>query len=110
MEDYTEPTIIKTLATILRVPIPTDGDELEAHIIELNALQYDLALELVNTQKLLYEKRKQLLWPKDKDQTELDRKTKLDADTAPIQRNYELLSRIELLIIQRLDICLQLLK
>lgn len=110
MEIFDEPEIVGKIAPLLQIKIPIDDENLESHIIELNSYQYDLAVATSDIQRLLYEKRKQALWPKDKELTELDRKTRLDADTAPIERNYELLSKLEVLVAQRLQICMQLLQ
>lgn len=107
--EYKEPAIIKEAVSLLRLRIPPDDESIESHIIDISAIQSDVAIATSDALKLLHEKRKQLLWPKDKDTTELDRKTKLDADTAPLQRDFELLIRIEELLRQRVAICLELL-
>lgn len=105
--DYQEPPIIKTATDLLRGKVP---DDLEEHVMDIVAIQADVALATADTLKVLLEKRKQLLWPKDKDTTELDRKTRLDADTAPLQRDYELLVRLEELLKQRVAVCVELLQ
>ena len=109
-DDYVSPPIIHEVAELLGVPIPED--DLDAHIIALNALQYAVAVNTVDSLKLLYEKKKQILFPRDipnMKMTELDRTTRLNADTAVLQRDYELLTKIELLIKDRIEVCLRLL-
>lgn len=108
--EYTEPPVIKEATTLLRVKIPSDDESIESHIVDIASIQGEVAMATADSLKLLLEKRKQLLWPKDKDTTELDRKTRLDADTAPLQRDYELLIRIEELLRQRVAVCMELLQ
>lgn len=106
--------IIKTAGEYLRVPLPRNKIKLQEHIIGLESIRFDLAEASVDTMRLLYEKRKQMLWPKDipvgkKEPTELDRSTYLNADTSTIERDYQFLIRIESLIQERLNIALKLL-
>lgn len=91
------------------MPLPKDKTKLKQHIIELEALRFELAETTVDTMRLLYEKRKQMLWPKDipvgkKEPTELDRSTYLNADVATIERDYQFLLRIETLVKDRLEL------
>lgn len=58
---------------------------------QLEDLRFKLAELLTNKGWELAEKRRQVLWPKDKDLTELDRKIRLEADTAQLERDYTLL-------------------
>lgn len=84
---------------------------MEAHIIGLEALRFDLAKEVADSMQLLYEKRKQMLWPKDAEKglTELDRTTRLNGDVAILERDYQFLLRLESLVEARLNIGMSLL-
>jgi hypothetical protein len=111
VETQTETEIISTVGAILRLPLPRAQEDLEAHIIELEAHRFDLAQATVDALKLLYEKRKQMLWPKDaeKNLTELDRTTRLNGDVAILERDYQFLLRIESLVEARLGLAMMLL-
>lgn len=102
---YESPKIIKEAGELLRLPLPNAGEDVEAHIMALDAIRYDVAEACADWGRLLFEKRKQLLWPKDKEMTELDRLTRMNADVAIIERDYALLQKIEVLIKERLDLC-----
>lgn len=99
------PSIIEEAGRLLRKPMSLADKDIEASIIELEAIRYELAEEKANTQKLLYEKRKQMLWPKDaeKNFTELDRTTRLNGDVASISRDNEFLGLIWIMVGERLE-------
>lgn len=69
---------------------------------ELSALRLELAEMTVDAYQKVAEKRRQMLWPKDKEMTELDRKTRLDGDVAVYERDYQFLLRIENIVADRL--------
>jgi hypothetical protein len=100
--------IISEVGELLRVPLPRAQEDLEAHVIGLEALRYDLAEATSNSLQMLYQKRKQMLWPKDaeKNLTELDRTTRLNGDVAILERDYQFLSRLEALVDSRLSLAL----
>jgi len=108
--EYTSPPIIQECAKLLSEPIPPASEDWEGHLIAIQALQYPVAATSSDLLQLLYEKRKQLLWPKDKDLTELDRHVRMNADVAPIDRDYQLLTKIEKLIELRITVIMQLLE
>jgi hypothetical protein len=113
MQEYSSPPIILDCAKLLRNPIPRAQEDIENHVIELNALQYPVVEAQCDMLQTLYEKKKQFLWPKDvpnMKMTELDRTTKLNADTAVLERDYQLLCKIEGLLISRLNICMKMLE
>ena len=106
---YTPPTILGEAASLLANPIPAADEDREIHLIALDALRYHLAVAACDSLQLLYQKRKQLLYPKDVPHlklTELDRQTNLNADTAPLERDYQLLTRLEALLQARIELCL----
>lgn len=108
---YESPQIIAEVGVFLREPLPLAQEDLEMHIIGLEALRFGVAVATADQLQLLYEKRKQMLWPKDADKskTELDRSTHLNADVAVIERDYRLLCCLEDLIGDRLNIGMRLL-
>lgn len=84
-------------------------EEIRDHLSSDTPVPMHLRLEIldkrVEARRELQQKRRMMLYPKDKDMTELDRKTRLDADCAELERDYELLLGIENLLkeVQRLD-------
>lgn len=54
--------------------------------------------------QMLHEKENQMLWPKDKDKTELDRRVMLNASVAVIRRDYEFLKDLDRLVEQRIEL------
>lgn len=91
------PPIVEKLRSCLSTPIEQDIDE-------LRSLRVELAEAVVDARQLLLEKRRQMLWPKDKELTELDRKTRLDGDVAMYERNYEFLYRLEEIAKEKLEL------
>lgn len=109
MEDYYEsPKVIAIVGAVLRQPI--DMKAWKTQLVSLEALQFELAEATVDQMKMLYQSRKQVLWPKDFDKklTELDRTTRLNADAAVIERDYRLLKRVQELVDSRLDLIIKL--
>lgn len=109
------PEIIKRAGDYLRNPLPKDNKKLLEHITGLESIRFELAEATVDTMRLLADKRKQMLWPKDvpigkKEPTELDRSVYLNSDTATIERDYQFLIRIESLIEDRLNLAVRLLE
>lgn len=101
--DYVSPnSIIAKLGSILREPIPNDLTE---HIKNIESKLFELVEAKVETHRFLQEKRNQMLHPKDKDLTELDRTTMLNSSVAVIQRDYDFLCEVHSLALRRLDIC-----
>lgn len=99
------PAIIEEAATLLRKPLTFNEEQIETYIIELDAIRYDVAEAIANQQRLLYEKRKQMLWPKDAEAklTELDRTIRLNGDVASIERDYKFLELIWVMLEQKLE-------
>lgn len=108
---YRSPEIIERLGKVLRLPVPRASEDLEEHLVLLDSLRVDLATAACDHMRLLHEKRKQMLWPKDFDKkmTELDRTTRLNGDVAIIERDYRLLERIEGILEGRMALALSLL-
>lgn len=97
--------IVTKVGELLRQPLSKEN------LIALDAIRYDLANERVKAMELLYVKRKQMLWPKDAEKglTELDRTTRLNGDIAPLERDYQFLTRLETLVDSRIELALALL-
>lgn len=111
--EYSLPSekIIANVGTYLRQSLPRAQEDIESHVIGLDALKYDLAEATANSLRTLYEKRKQMLWPKDAEKsfTELDRTTRLNGDVAILERDYKFLCRLEELVDARLNLAMLLL-
>lgn len=91
--------IVNKLRPFLSISIPEDP---YTHLRGLEALRMELAEASVQARQKLVEKRRQALWPKDKELTELDRKTRLEGDTAQYEADAEFLSKLEEIVKDRL--------
>lgn len=104
--DYQPPTeVIKRVGIYLKVTMPGGPGprKLITHLQGLEATQYRLAEAVVDWHKLLNEKKSQMLYPKDKDYSEMDRKIMLNASVAIIKRDYEFLVKLQELVRDRID-------
>lgn len=91
---YQEPEIISQLAPLLQASVNDTSFE------ELEQLVYPLSLAIADQRQKLYLERKRMLWPKDvpmgkSPPTELDRTTDLNATVSQLERDLELLIKIE---------------
>jgi hypothetical protein len=100
--EYEQPSIIIKVGALLREPI--DLDNLVEPLLELERLRYEVVEQKAEWLALLYQKRSQMLWPKTKEKTELDRKTVMDASVAVIEKDYQLLCDVDSLIRERLTV------
>lgn len=98
--------IIAKVGTYLRQPL--EGD-IRAQLVGLESLRFELAEVRTDQLQLLHEKENQMLFPKDKDFTELDRKVRLNASVVVVRKDYELLLKLEELIKERLEFGVKLL-
>jgi hypothetical protein len=98
------PPIVNKLRPFLSKELPKASSALRQHLTGLECLRYALAEARVNAHQSLLEKRRQVLWPKDKDMTELDRKTRLDGDVAVYEKNYQFLVQLEEIVRDRLEL------
>lgn len=101
---YHSPSIIPKIGELLREPLPTTRNDLLTHVAALTSLQFELADQLTSWIQLLHEKRAQLLRPREKDITELDRKTYMDANVGVIEKDREFLQEITVITNQRLEL------
>ena len=106
--EYKSPDIIKEIGVYLREPLSLFQEDLHNQMIGLESLRYGLTEATVDQLKLLYDKKKQMLWPKDSEKglTELDRTTRLNADVSIIDRDYQFLLRLEPLVEFRLQMAM----
>lgn len=77
--------IIKKISPLLQQPVTTTT------LLALQPLRLELATALADKGQELAERKRQVLWPKDKEMTELDRKLRLNGDVAEIERDFTLL-------------------
>jgi hypothetical protein len=97
--------IIGKVATFLGSPLPyANRDDLKAHLVGLEALGMELAKTRTDWLKTLHEAENNVLYPKDKDFTELDRRVRLQAAVAEIKRDYDYLVALEELTARRLEL------
>jgi len=84
--------------------------KLQQQILSLQFLRVELNTETRKALAILQETRRRMLWPKDKDLTELDRKTRMNADCAEYEQSYEFLLKLENIVQDQIDIMKILLK
>ncbi len=93
--------IISLTKDFLNEDVPIIESDIENALTSLEKLRLPLLEARIEAQTELLNKRRQYLHPKDKNLTELDRKTMLDANTTSFQANYELLNGLEYLLKDR---------
>lgn len=95
--------IINRVGEALQQPIPK---AVKPYVEELESVRFKLAEARADAMQLLYEKRRQMLWPKDTAEklTELDRTTRLNGDVAVLERDYQFLNRLEKLLDDRIEL------
>ena len=76
----------------------------EQHVQALEVLREPLLNLRIVRYKELCEKREQFRHPKDKDLTDFDRKTMLEAAVADVQAEYELAAGLEKLVAERVEL------
>lgn len=109
--DYKPPLkIVGKVATFLGQELPYQNTaDLRAHLVGLETLGAELAKIRTDWLKTLHEAENSVLYPKDKDFTELDRRVRLQAAVAEIRRDYDYLVALEGLSARRLELGLKLL-
>ena len=93
---------IRNIGEILRYEMPRETAEMLLQIRTLEAMRYELNVDICDWGRMLAEKRAQMLHPKDKELTELDRKTMLHASVAVIERDFDFLCNLQPLVEDRL--------
>ena len=103
--EYTSPTeIIKRVGIYLGAAMPTEPKRLIDHLQGLEATRFDLAKASAEWHQLVAESKRRMLHPKDKDLTELDRVTMVEANIAVVRKDYELLGKLEELVRDRIEL------
>ncbi len=97
------PKIVDKLRPFLSKELPKNPNALRSHLLGLESLRFALAEARVEALYELHTKRRQMLYPKDKEFTELDRKVRLDGDVALYERNYTFLVELEEIVKDRLN-------
>jgi hypothetical protein len=78
--------------------------DLRAHLVGLEAVGLRLAKARVEALKTLHDGENKMLYPKDKELTELDRRVKLQAAVSELKRDAEYLIALEELVARRLEL------
>lgn len=78
--------------------------ELRKQLTGLEKLRYEVSMTRVEWHEKLLNERERLRMPKDAKFTEFDRKSISEASTSAIERDYEFLIAIELIIKERLEL------
>jgi hypothetical protein len=98
------PPIVNKLRPFLSTPLPLLQPNLRQHLVGLDCLRLALAEARVDALSELQTKRKQMLWPKDKDMTELDRTTRLNGDVSVYEKNWQFLVQLEEIVKDQLEL------
>lgn len=102
---YEGPTeIIRRAGMYLKVAMPDAKAKLTDHLRMLDSVRLDVAETKADWGKLLAEKKNQMLHPKDKDLTDMDRRIMMNASVAVIERDYNFLCDIDRLLGERIDL------
>jgi len=110
MHDYESPTeVMKRCGVYLGVTMPDSKVKLIAHLRGIEACRFDLVKAITEWHRLVAEHRNRMLHPKDKELTELDRNTMLEAHVAVVRQDYEFLVKLDELIVDRIALGRQLL-
>ena len=97
--DYKSPTeLLRQAGVALRLPLEKDS------LGELDAVRLPLAEAVADWHLKLAESKRQMLHPKDKDFTELDRNIMLDAHVGVVRKDYEMLQRVDQLVEQKISL------
>lgn len=103
--DYQSPTpIIKRVGIYLNNAMPLSRSKLIDHLQGLEATRKELAEAVVDWHLKVAKSKNQMLHPKDKDLTELDRTVMLEAHISVIRRDYEFLVKLEELVKDRIEL------
>ena len=98
---YPPMDIISAVKDYLNQEVPITESDQEDALIALEKLRLPLLEARIEAQTELLKRRNQYLHPKDKNLTELDRKTMLDAQMTAYLKEYELLNGLEYLLKDR---------
>jgi hypothetical protein len=96
--------VITAVSKVLSIPIPDDRGSLIAHLKHVEGLGLELAVARVEALKTLHDGENKMLYPKDKELTELDRKVKLQAAVSELKRDADYLIALEALVARRLEL------
>ena len=95
---------MRRVGIYMNVAMPTDKKRLIKELQGLEACRYDLARKSAEWHKLVAEYKNRMLHPKDKELTELDRTTMLDAHVAVVRKDYEFLCKLEEIVRDRIEL------
>jgi hypothetical protein len=83
---------------------PEDADVLRRQLSDLEAIRYELSYTRCEWLEKLLRERERARMPKEKDYTELDRKTMLGASTSVIESDYNFLVALEGIVKERIEL------
>jgi hypothetical protein len=106
MQPYQPPVeLYQKLSPLLQESLDyTNSEHLKKQLAELEVLGYEVSAKRTEWFQKLLESRERVRIPKDKEFTELDRKTMLQASTAVIEHDHEFLISLEKIIESRLEL------
>lgn len=81
-----------------------DADALRRQLSSLEAIRYELAYTRCEWLEKLLRERERARMPKEKDYSEMDRKTMLQSSTSVIESDYQFLQSLELIVKERIEL------
>lgn len=97
--------LLQKINPLLQEPLDYKNiDKLKKQLSDLQSIRYELSNERCNLYKKLLDERERMRVPKDKEYTELDRSTIMKATTSMLERDYEFLLSIEVIIKDQIEL------
>lgn len=91
--------LYEKISPILQEPLDYDDlDKLKEQLANLQSIRYELSYNKSKWYERLLNERERVRMPKDKEYTELDRKTMLQSGTSMIEADYEFMVSLEKIV------------
>lgn len=106
MSEYYPPVeLFQKIGDIVKEPLSTTStEELTKQLSGIEAIRYELADKKHIWLEMLLRERERARMPKDKEYTDFDRKTMLEASTSVIESDYQFLVSLEDIIKERISL------
>lgn len=104
MSTYYPPVdLYQRINPLLQDPLSTTSIEtLAAQLASIEAVRYELSYKRCEWLEMLLRERDRARMPKDKEYTDFDRKTMLEANTSVIEQDYQFLVSLEEIVKERI--------
>lgn len=97
--------LLEKVGQVLQEPLDAFNIEtLKAQLVATEAIRYELSYKRCEWLEKLMKERERARMPKDKDYSEMDRKTMLDASTSMVEGDYAFLVSLEDIVKDRINL------